>query len=105
LHYFSKQFVTLAKDRALAGAAYREALKMTDQDWPHGWEPVMARDADGRNAVPARVGLKRTAAGLAVAAECDGQTLIFPLPDAARFVAAFQVAIQKHTEITSGGIG
>jgi hypothetical protein len=72
---------------------------MTDQDWPYGYEVVTARDADGRNAVHTRVGLKRTRAGLAVAAECNGQTLVFPIPNATDFIAAFQLAIKKHTEL------
>lgn len=78
---------------------------MTDQDWPHGYKHVIARDADGRRAVPTRVGLLRTAIGPAVAVELGDQTLVFPIPSAVKFVAALQLAIQKHTEITGGGIG
>lgn len=73
---------------------------MADQDWPYGYEVVTARDADGRSAVPARVGLKRTRAGIAVAVECDDQIVTFPIPDAARFVSAFRQAIKKHTELS-----
>lgn len=82
--------------------AFGEALIMTDQDWLPGYQVVTARDASGRRAVPTRVGLKRTEVGVAVAAECGSQTLVFPLPDAAKFVLAFQQAIRTHTEFTGG---
>jgi hypothetical protein len=76
---------------------------MADQDWPYGYEVVVARDASGRNMVPTRVGLKRVPhGGLVVAADCGNQELTFPIPDAARFAAALRRTIQKHTELPEG---
>lgn len=72
---------------------------MADQDWPYGYKVVTARDASGRNALPTRVGLKRTAVGLAVAAECGDQQITFPIPEATQFIAALRVAIEQHTQL------